>query len=68
MDAQEYYEELKMNHPSPIFEGDDIIRAFDAGKEAALQEIIDCFPNSLCINPNEVLGTIAERINDLKAL
>ena len=31
MDAQEYYEELKANHPSHIFEGDDIIRAFDDG-------------------------------------
>ena len=40
MEAQEYYEELKMNHPSHIFEGNDIIRAFEAGVQNKKNEML----------------------------
>ena len=40
MVAQEYYEELKANHPSHIFDGDDIIRAFEAGAQKQKENML----------------------------
>lgn len=42
------------------------IEVFEAGANAVLKEIIDCFPNSFCINPDEVLGTVAGKLQELK--
>lgn len=50
MDAQEYYEELKMNHPSHIFEGDDIIRAFEAGAQSQKEEMLSKINYEIMVN------------------
>lgn len=53
--AEEYYNGITSSNQD-----------FIDGANAVLEEIIDCFPNSFVCNPDEVLGTIAERIKELK--
>ena len=40
--------------------------AMEQGANAVLKEIINCFPDTFCINPNEVIDNIADKIRELK--
>ena len=39
---------------------------FEDGANAVIEEIIRCFPETFCINPNEVIDNIANKIRELK--
>lgn len=41
-------------------------QAVKAGADYVISEIMDCFPHTLCMNPNEVISSIVTTINELR--